>query len=97
MSKIINGFLKIWLGLSLSDYTNGFRMYNRRSVEFLTKIELKEKGFIALSETAYRLKKAGFTIIEVPISFTDRKFGKSNAGIREHYDALFGAIRIRFS
>lgn len=97
MSRIINWFLKMWLGLSLTDYTNGLRMYNRKSIEFLTNAQLKEKGFIALSESAYKLKKTGFTIIEIPISFTDRKHGQSNAGIKEHYSALIGAIRIRFS
>ena len=97
ISKTINIFLRIWLGLNLSDYTNGFRMYNRKSLEFLCRITLKEKGFIALSEIAYKLKKAGFKITEIPISFTDRKYGKSNAGIKEHINSLIGVMRIPFS
>ncbi len=97
MSKAINIFLRVWLGLNLSDYTNGFRMYNRKSVEFLCSMSLKEKGFIALSEIAYKLKKAGFEIAEVPTSFRDRKYGKSNAGIKEHFNSLIGVMRIPFS
>ncbi len=98
LSRIaINTFLKIWLGLHLSDYTNGFRLYNRKAVEFIMKANLREAGFISLSETAYKLKKAGFKISEVPISFTDRKYGKSNAGVRELIKSLIGAIRIRIS
>ncbi len=94
LSKAINFFLRIWLGLNLSDYTNGFRMYNRKSLEFLCVLPLKEKGFIALSEIAFKLKKAGFKISEVPITFTDRRFGKSNAGIRELLSSFIGVIRI---
>lgn len=94
---VINTFLKFWLDLHLSDYTNGFRLYNRKAAEFIIKANLRETGFISLSETAYKLKKAGFKISEVPISFTDRKYGKSNAGIRELIKSLIGAIRIRMS
>lgn len=94
-SRIINVFLKYWLGLSISDYTNGFRMYKRRAAEYIVSIPLYEKGFISLSEIAYRLKEHGFHITEVPTSFTDRKFGVSNAGPKELYMSLIGAIRIR--
>ncbi|MBI2613556.1 MAG: glycosyltransferase [Candidatus Levybacteria bacterium] len=97
LSKIINSFINIWLGLKISDYTNGFRLYNRKSVEFLTKIKLREKGFIALSEIAFRLKKNGFKIAEVPINFTDRTYGKSSAGVKEFVSALLGIIRIKMS
>lgn len=94
-SKIINHFLRLWLGLGITDHTNGFRVYNRPVVEFLTHTPLKETGFIALSETAYKIKKKGFTIKEVPITFTDRKFGKSNADIKELLVSLWGVMRLR--
>ncbi|MFZ5845316.1 MAG: polyprenol monophosphomannose synthase [Patescibacteria group bacterium] len=96
-SRLINVFLNLWLGLKLSDYTNGFRLYRRRAVEFLLKQNLRQKGFIALSEMAYKLKKAGFRVAEVPISFTDRKYGKSSATFSELITSLIGAIIIRLS
>lgn len=95
-SRIINAMLNIVLELNISDYTNGFRLYNRSAVEFLTTMSLREQGFIALSESAYKLKKAGFSLYEVPIRFTDRKFGKSSANLHEHVRALLGVVRIRF-
>jgi len=97
LSRIVNIFLNIWLGLSLSDYTNGFRLYRRRVVEFLIIQKLKESGFIALSESAYKIKRAGFSIAEVSTTFTDREYGKSSAGIWEHASSLLGAVRIRLS
>jgi dolichol-phosphate mannosyltransferase len=96
-SKVINFLLKYWLGLHISDYTNGFRAYTRKACEYLLSIELHEKGFIALSEIAYRLQKKGFTISEVPTTFTDRKFGKSNADFKELMNSLLGVIRIRMT
>lgn len=95
LSRIINTFINIWLGLNLSDYTNGFRLYNRNAIIFLTEIKLKEKGFIALSEIAFRLRSKNFKIVEVPISFTDRTHGKSSVGHRELLSALIGVVRIK--
>jgi dolichol-phosphate mannosyltransferase len=94
-SKIINFVLKYWLGLHISDYTNGYRAYTWKACEYIASIELREKGFISLSEVAYKLLKKGFTIGEVPTTFTDRKFGKSNANFRELMNSLLGVIRIR--
>ena len=96
LSKIINRFLSTLLGLNLTDYTNGFRLYNRKAVEYITSVRVNSTGFIVLSEIAYKLKKAGFIIKEVPISFTDRKYGKSNADIKEHLSSLLEVFRIRF-
>ena len=94
-SKIINFFLKYWLGLRLTDYTNGFRAYTRHACQYLVTAPMREKGFIALSEIAYRLSKKGFRITEVPISFTDREYGKSNADLKELFYSLFGVIKLR--
>lgn len=94
-SKLINAFLNMWLGLHLTDYTNGFRLYSRKAAEFLLGARLHETGFIALSEIAYKLKRNGFRIAEVPISFQDRKHGASNANFKELLRSLMGAIRIR--
>ena len=96
-SRIINLFLRVWLGLNLTDYTNGYRAYSRRAAEFLLKQKLREKGFISLSETAFKLREAGFKISEVAITFRDRKFGRSSANLKELIASLRGAIRIRFS
>jgi len=95
LSKFYNIVINIWLGLSLTDYTDGYRLYKRGAVEFLTTIELREKGFIALSEIAYRLKNNNFNIIEIPITFKDRTFGKSSAVVHEYISALIGIVRIR--
>ena len=88
MSRIINKFLYYWLGIHLSDHTSGFRLYNRRAVEFLTKTKLRSKGFITLSETAYKLHLAGFKIGEVPITWNYRIYGKSTVNAKELFKSL---------
>lgn len=95
-SRVINVFLKYLLGIDITDYTNGYRMYSRRAVAELMKTPPKERGFITLSETAYILTRRGLRINEIPVSFTDRRFGKSNAGLRELFGSLVGVVKIRF-
>lgn len=95
LSKIINRILRTILGIPVSDFTNGYRCYSRNAARSLLSADLKETGFIALSEWLYVLHNAGISIGEVPITFTDRKYGRSNAGLEEHLNAIRGVIRLR--
>jgi len=97
MSKLINSILlNLLFNIGIHDYTNGYRLYNRKTAEYLLSIALHEKGFLLLSESAYKLKHAGFTIHEVPITFTDRKYGASSVHSKDMFIALYGAFKIRF-
>lgn len=95
LSKIINLFLHLWLNIKLTDFTGGFRIYNRRAIEFLSSIELKSKGFIMLSEIIFLLHKNDFKIGEVPITVSIKKDGKSNADVKEFADSLSFIIKMR--
>lgn len=96
MSRVINKLLYYWLGMRLTDHTSGFRLYSREAAQFLVKTKIKAKGFITLSETAYKLFLAGFKITEVPITWNYRVYGKSNVNLKELLVSLFFIIRIRF-
>ncbi len=89
MSRIINKVLYYWLGMHLTDHTSGFRLYSREAAQFLTKAKIQAKGFIALSETAYKLSLAGFKIAEVPITWNYRVYGKSNVNLQELFVWFF--------
>ncbi|MCL4418577.1 glycosyltransferase [Patescibacteria group bacterium] len=96
LSVFVNRFLHFWLNVKISDFTGGFRLYSRRSVEYLTSIELKAKGFIALSEIAYRLTRNGFSIGEVPITINNvRKFGASTVDSNELIKSLAFILKMR--
>jgi hypothetical protein len=82
--------------MHLTDHTSGFRLYNRKAVEFLTNASIDSKGFITLSETAYKLFLAGFKITEVPITWNFRIYGKSNVNFKELLVSLFFIVKMRF-
>ncbi len=95
MSRMINRFLYYWLGIHLSDHTSGFRLYSRRSVNYLTKTRMYSKGFITLSESAYKIYLKGYSIGEVPITWNYRVYGKSNVNTKELLNSLFCVIKMR--
>jgi len=96
LSRAINLFLRFWLNIKVHDFTGGFRMYNRRSIEFLCRSKLRSAGFITLSETLFLLNKNGFRITEVPITVSIKKEGKSNVDAGELFRSLFFVLSMRF-
>jgi dolichol-phosphate mannosyltransferase len=59
-----------------SDVTSGFRIYQTKVVESV-RDELVSKNFEVTAELLIRAKKKGFSIVEVPITFTRRPRGSS--------------------
>ncbi len=95
LSRVINVFLRYWLGIHVSDFTSGFRLYSRDAVKYLTQTKIKAKGFITLSEVLYKLYKKGFDIGEVPITWNFRKYGKSNVNSSELFNSLYFVLKMR--
>lgn len=95
-SKIINHFLKNLFKIDIKDFTNGYRLYTRPAVNYLINKNPRETGFILLTETIYLLKNGGFSISEIPITFSDRKKGKSSVKFIDLLENLIGAFKIRF-
>ena len=95
LSRVINIFLRRWLGINVSDFTSGFRLYSRDAVKYLTQTKIRAKGFITLSEVLYKLHKKNFTIGEVPITWNFRKYGKSNVNSSELMNSLLFVLRMR--
>jgi dolichol-phosphate mannosyltransferase len=94
-SRMSNRMIRTVLGVPMSDFTNGYRLYSRRAVEHLAGRRLRETGYISLSEWAYALHRARMTIREVPTTFINRRLGTSNMSASEAVDALRGLIRMR--
>jgi dolichol-phosphate mannosyltransferase len=94
-SRVSNRIIRTVLGVPLTDFTNGYRLYNRRAVAFLAAAPLHETGYITLSEWAYALHGAGMALVEVPTVFINRRLGKSNMSAAEAINALRGLIRMK--
>ena len=65
------------LGVGVRDLTGGFKCYSRRVLERIDLGAIGSKGYAFQIETTYRAIRAGFTVVEVPILFSDRTAGQS--------------------
>ena len=95
-SKLANLLAQFLFGFDISDYTNGFRVYNSRSITELLKYEIKNNGFIYLTETLIILKKKKYRIGEYPTIFINRKSGISSLRLKEIINSLLGIFKIKF-
>jgi dolichol-phosphate mannosyltransferase len=94
-SRMSNRLIRLVLGVPLSDFTNGYRLYSPRAVEHLAAAPLRETGYITLSEWAYALHAAGLRLAEVPTVFINRRLGTSNMSAGEALDAMRGLARMK--
>jgi len=96
-SLLANFLAKILLKIEVSDYTNGFRIYSRRSVILITKkCGRIGDGFIVLSEILLTIKSHDYKIDEVPSIFINRKRGESSVNSKLIIQSLIGLIKLYF-
>ncbi len=65
------------LGVGIRDLTGGFKCFRRAVLETIDLDGIAAKGYGFQIETTYRVLKAGFRVVEVPIVFVDRRVGES--------------------
>ncbi len=89
-------YSRIILKCPIMDLTGGFNAWR---LDILNKIGLNNiisKGYSFQIEMKYRAYVSGAQIVEFPIVFEDRKFGKSKMNKRIFFEALLNVIKIRF-
>ena len=96
-SKLSNKLAQFLLDVGVTDYTNGFRIYSRRSVELIVKkCGRIGDGFIVLSEILLTIKLNKFKIRELPTIFVNRKRGESSVNFKLIIQSLIGIVILYF-
>jgi len=72
-----NIYAQVFLQSRIRDLTGGFKCFRRRVLETIPLEEIDSKGYAFQIETTYRVRRAGFRVVEIPIAFTDREHGTS--------------------
>ena len=89
-------YSRLILNCPIMDLTGGF---NAWKLDMLNKIGLNNiisKGFCFQIELKYRAYCLGAQIVEFPIRYVDRRFGKSKMSVKTFFEALFKIIKLRF-
>lgn len=85
------------LGYPLRDWTGGFNAWSRRVLEGIALDSVKSEGYSFQIELKYRALRSGFKCKEVPITFEDRRVGKSKMSSRIVFEAFGRVWSMRFS
>jgi dolichol-phosphate mannosyltransferase len=70
-------YARIVLGVSVRDLTGGFKCFRRAVLETIDREAIAARGYGFQIEGTYRALRAGFRVVEVPITFVDRRVGES--------------------
>lgn len=83
MSRCVNTFARIALGLPLSDCSGSYRCYRVSTLKKIELSKLRSRGYSFFEEILWCLRHAGARFVEVPITFHDREKGQSKINLRE--------------
>jgi dolichol-phosphate mannosyltransferase len=89
-------YARTLLGVNVRDLTGGFKCYRRRALERIDLRAIRSKGYAFQIETTYRTIRAGCTVVEVPIVFSDRTAGQSKMSRAIVVEAVTRVPALRF-
>ncbi|MEN3583789.1 polyprenol monophosphomannose synthase [Streptomyces sp. ZYX-F-203] len=70
-------YSRLALDLPLRDVTGGYRAFRRETLDGLGLGDVASQGYCFQVDLARRAVKAGYHVVEVPITFVEREFGDS--------------------
>jgi dolichol-phosphate mannosyltransferase len=97
MSWGINTLARVFLGLKTRDNSGAFRCYRMSKARQLVGARFLAKGYAFQEEVLYRLKRLGCTFVEVPITFEERRFGRTKINLQEIVAAIAVLFRLGVS
>lgn len=88
LSRAGNAYARMWLRFDVHDATSGFRAYSSRALSKMNLASFRAEGYAFQIETAWRVHLDGGRIVEVPITFEERRHGRSKLSRRIVGEAL---------
>jgi dolichol-phosphate mannosyltransferase len=97
LSRGGSAYARILLGVPVRDLTGGFKCFHRRVLEAIDLENVHADGYGFQIELTYRTVQAGFKVAEVPITFRERRLGRSKMTARIALEAVWKvpALRLR--
>jgi dolichol-phosphate mannosyltransferase len=89
-------YARLLLGVRVRDLTGGFKCFRREVLETLDLDAIVSRGYAFQIETTYRALRAGFRVVEIPISFADREHGGSKMSRGIVAEAIWQVPALRF-
>ena len=77
LSRGGNVYTRWALGIPLADATGGFRAFRAEVLRQVDLASVSSQGYCFQVDLAWRAVQRGFTVVEVPIAFVERRAGQS--------------------
>jgi dolichol-phosphate mannosyltransferase len=77
LSRGGNLYCRIMLGVNLKDITGGYRAYRAVVLRDRLSSHVESQGYCFQVDLAWHAAQAGYRVVEVPITFTEREIGTS--------------------
>ncbi|MBM3255765.1 MAG: polyprenol monophosphomannose synthase [Candidatus Omnitrophica bacterium] len=96
LSRLANIYVYFWLRLKVKDCTGGFRCFRREVLDKIGLTTIKSNGYFFQIEVLERCLRLGCSFKEVPITFTERKEGKTKLRLSDIWEAFCGVLLLHF-
>ena len=92
-----NQYARLVLGSKVHDYTGGFNAYAVSILRAIALDKLDSAGYGFLIDLKFQMLKQQPRIIEIPIQFIDRQYGKSKMPLNTIFQNFFLVLKIKFT
>jgi dolichol-phosphate mannosyltransferase len=96
ISRMGSLFARTVLGLRPRDLTGGFKAWRAATLGAIPFDGVHAGGYVFQIEMTHRASRAGARVAEVPITFRDRRVGRSKMSRRIIVEALLVVLRLRW-
>ena len=95
LSYLANVYTRLITGLPVKDATAGFKCFRRRVLEAADLDSITSNGYSFQIEMTYKAWRKGFRVVEIPITFVDRRVGISKMSKQIVLEAIFIVWKLR--
>jgi dolichol-phosphate mannosyltransferase len=92
-----SAYARLVLGVGVRDLTGGFKCFRREVLESIDLDAISSRGYAFQIEMTYRAIQQGFSVVEVPIVFRERRAGASKMGAGIVAEAVWRVPVLRLS
>lgn len=97
LSYFASKYVRFITHMKIHDTTAGFVCYKRQVLESIDLNKIKFVGYAFQIEMKFKAYLKNFTIVEIPVIFTDRTKGKSKMSGSIVSEAIFGVISMKLN
>ncbi len=94
MSRAVNLLARVALGIGVKDCSGSFRCYRVACLRQLDFAKFRSRGYAFFEEILWRLRKHGARFAEIPITFEERRLGRSKIDVNEALGAMATLFRL---